>query len=83
MDAAIPAQQLDPIRQTILQVDGVKVYFFRIWHQWNLHMIYFSRVIILLEKCNSLCFNFLHALQADINYCCFTYEYMNSDDNIF
>lgn len=25
MDAAIPAQQLEPIRQTILQVEGVKV----------------------------------------------------------
>jgi divalent metal cation (Fe/Co/Zn/Cd) transporter len=25
VDAAIPAQQLEPIRQTILQVEGVKV----------------------------------------------------------
>lgn len=26
VDAAIPAQQLEPIRQTILQVEGVKVW---------------------------------------------------------
>lgn len=25
VDAAVPAQQLDPIKQTILHVDGVKV----------------------------------------------------------
>jgi hypothetical protein len=48
VDAAIPAQELDPIKQTILQTESVKVSF------KNVFWLYFELFIQLLEKLSIL-----------------------------
>lgn len=67
VDAAIPAQELNPIKQTILQVESVKVFFsfnfqnhapviwfmiFRVFGISNFHVFSFS--FFILNLCSGL-----------------------------